>query len=97
MAKVENFEVGTVDEETVWPMHDAAHIVAGVLLQMLIDAKGDGPWVDEVHENFRRGVDREGPPEGWPGDPGRWREAQLAEFRMIFAHRHMVGSVKPKN
>lgn len=97
MAVIKDFEQLTVDEETVWAVSDAAHIAAATFLQMLVQIRGDGAWVDEAHEHFRNGVDREGPPEGWPGSVEKWREAQLAEFRMIFAHRHMVGSVRPKN
>lgn len=98
MAKVENFEAGAVDEETVFPALQAANFAASVLLQMLIQQRGGhGTWIEEIHENMRNSLDRGAPDAAWQGDPARWRGAQHMALRAIFAHQHMVGSVKPPN
>jgi len=97
MAVIDELGVPTVDVETVFPALEAAHYAASVLLQMLIDRRGAGPWIDEMHQNMRNGLDKGPPPEGWPGSLELWQEAQHSALRAIFDHQHMVGSIKPKN
>lgn len=97
MASIDELGMSTVDEETVFPALEAAHYAASILLQMLIDQRGVGPWIEEMHQNMRNGLDSGPPPEGWPGSLDIWRKAQHGALRSIFAHQHMVGSVKPKN
>jgi len=97
MPVVENFEPPVVDEVTVFPSLEAASYAASVMIQMLVELRGAGPWIDEMHENMRRGLDGGLPPEGWPFGLKRWRSAQHSALAGIFAHQHMVGSVRPKN
>lgn len=97
MAVIKEFKPLVVDENNVFAVAEAANFAASVLLQMLIEHRGSGAWVDEVHENMRNSLDRGAPPEGWPGSLELWREAQHGALDMVFAHQHMVGSVKPKN
>lgn len=97
MAVIKNFQPPTLDEKTVFPACEASHYAASVLLQMLIDERGAGPWIEEVHQNMRNGLDRGPPPEGWPFGLDLWRSAQHGALDSIFMHQHMVGSVKPKN
>lgn len=97
MAIVKNFEPPVVDDVKVFPSLEAAHYAACVMIQMLVDLKGPGPWVDEMHESMRKGLDSGPPPKGWPFGVKRWRDGQHSALNAIFAHQHMVGSVRPKN
>lgn len=97
MAVIKEFEPIVVDEDNVFAVAEATNFAASVLLQMLIEQRGHGPWVNEVRENMRNSLDRSPPPDGWPFGDQVWRDAQHRAIDAIFAHQHMVGSVKPKN
>ena len=97
MTKIEEFKPGTVDHETVFPALEASHFAASVMLQMLIELRGPGPWIQEMHENMRNSVDRQPPAKGWTTGKAQWRAAQHDALDAIFAHQHIVGSVRPKH
>ena len=97
MPVVQDFEPFVVDDNNVVPAERAAFFAASVLVQMLVEHRGEGPWIDEVHQNLRNSMDRHPPEDGWQGTEAEWRDAIAGELRMIFAHAHMVGSVRPKN
>jgi hypothetical protein len=90
MTKIDEIETLTVDPYLVPAVAQAAHSTACFLLQLLVEARGQGPWIDELYEDFREHLERQPIPKGhgkWVEE--RWLDMAKSELDLIFAHRNL--------
>jgi hypothetical protein len=99
MAKIDEIETLTVDPYLVPAVAQASHAAACIFLQLLVEARGQGAWIDELHQDLRGYLERQPVPKGhgeWVEK--RWVDMAKSELDVIFAHSAVGDDIpKPKH